>query len=99
MRWIVLSTFRTTGTCWAYLSSYPALLLLPMVPPEVDTRGMDPRIGLEKYLDLQFTTRQIRLLTSQIILQENRTDNRNSRGWVAPRNKVSEEHYPESELS
>lgn len=60
---------------------------------------MDPRIEQEENLDLQFTTRQIRLLTSQIILQENRTNHRNSRGWLAPRNKVSTVHFPELELS
>jgi len=60
---------------------------------------MDPDIGLEEYVDLQFTTPQILLLTSQIILQENRTNYRNSRRWVAPRNKVSTVHFPELELS
>ena len=43
---------------WVYLLSYSVpLLLLPMAPPEVNTWGIDPRIGLEKYLNLQFTTR------------------------------------------
>lgn len=82
------------------LVQFPKPSFLPsMAPPEVKTREMDSRIGLEKYLDLQFTTRQVRLLTSQIILQENRTNYRNSRRWMASRNEVSTVHSPELELS